>query len=137
MAKKLSRMEEQQVQDHAEMTKTLYEEISTTMRQKLKDEERSKMARQRERLEADCRRELQVKESEFAQALAAERKEASKVNLKNVTLEEQVRNLEREKEQLFQEKETLIKQQADYDLQPVRGIDGKCKRCEALIIASG
>lgn len=30
-----------------------------------------------------------------------------------------------------------MKIQADYDLMPVRGQDGKCKRCECLIIASG
>jgi hypothetical protein len=40
------------------MTKNLYEEISTTLRQKKKDEERSKLARQKERLEAEFRKEL-------------------------------------------------------------------------------
>jgi len=69
--------------------------------------------------------------------LALERKEASKVNLKNVFLEQEIRKLEQEKEVWNVNKEKLMKQQAEYDLMPVRGADGKCKRCEVLIIASG
>lgn len=69
--------------------------------------------------------------------LAFERKEASKINLKNVTMEEELRRLEQEKEVWTGEKENMMKQQAEFELMPVKGNDGKCKRCEALIIASG
>jgi hypothetical protein len=69
--------------------------------------------------------------------LAFERKEASKINLKNVTMEEELRRLEQEKEVWTGEKENMMKQQAEFELMPVKGADGKCKRCEALIIASG
>ena len=80
---------------------------------------------------------MQKKESEFAGLLAKERKEASKINLKNVQLEEDLRQLEAEREHWVQDKENFMKIQAEYDLMPIRGTDGKCKRCEALIIASG
>lgn len=48
--------------------------------------------------------------------LANERKEASKVNLKNVTLEEEIRRLQKEGQELNQEKENFMRQQAEYDL---------------------
>lgn len=124
VAEQINRLEERNVQEHAEMTKTLYEEISSTLRQKQKDEEKSKLIRQKERLEAEFRKQMHVKESEFAQILASERKEASKVNLKNVALEEEVRRLSKETNELEQTKENLMRQQAEYDLQPVKGADG-------------
>ena len=131
------KLEEKNVKQHAETTKNLYEEISAALKARFRDEERAKLTKQREKLEQDFRRQLQVRESEFAQLLALERKEASKVSLKNVTLEEDLRRLEHEKELWSGEKENMMKQQAELELMPVRGADGKCKRCEALIIASG
>ena len=45
--------------------------------------------------------------------------------------------MEKERDHWIQDKENVMKLQAEFDLMPVRGQDGKCKRCEALIIASG
>jgi len=46
------------VHHHAETTKNLYEEISTTLKARFKDEEVAKLAKQREKLEQDFRKLL-------------------------------------------------------------------------------
>jgi hypothetical protein len=47
----VSKLEEKNVLHHAETTKNLYEEISNTLKVRFKDEERAKLAKQREKLE--------------------------------------------------------------------------------------
>ena len=59
---------------------------------------------------------MQKKESEFAGLLAKERKEASKINLKNVQLEEDLRQLEAEREHWVQDKENFMKTVSEKDL---------------------
>jgi len=81
LREKVAVIEEKQSLAHAETTKQLYEEIQASLKNRFKDEERARHMRLREKLELDFAKKLAVKESEFAQMLAAERKEASKVNL--------------------------------------------------------
>lgn len=109
LREKVAVIEEKQSLAHAETTKQLYEEIQASLKNRFKDEERARHMRLREKLELDFAKKLAVKESEFAQMLAAERKEASKVNLKNVALEEELRTLEREREHLVVDKENLLR----------------------------
>ena len=51
LREQIIRLEEKNVHHHAETTKNLYEEISTALKARFKDEEVAKLAKQREKLE--------------------------------------------------------------------------------------
>lgn len=85
----------------------------------------------------EYKQELAKKESHFEGVLAKERQQVSKANMKLAQMELNMETLERQVEVERSDKENLQRQQNELDLKPVRGSQGHCLRCEALMISNG
>ena len=131
------KMEEKRIKEHAVATQEIYEEIQRVLTRKLKEEEKQKLKKHKETLNKDFQIELSKMESQFDAKLAKERQETSKTNLKMAQMEITCQTLEAQVDNERQGKENLLQQQNELDLKPVRGSEGQCLRCEALVITNG
>ena len=66
-------MEEKRIQEHAVATQEIYEEIQRVLTHKLKEEEKQKLKKHKEKLNKEFQMELQKMESQFESKLAKER----------------------------------------------------------------
>lgn len=111
--------------------------MERVLRQKFSAEERIKVKRMRQELETEYKTELAKKESHYEAMIAKERQQVSKANMKIAQKELEMETLQSELTIERQDKENLQARQNELDLKPVKGSQGHCLRCEALVITNG
>ena len=130
-------MQEQQVVDNAQTTHDIYQEMEKVLRQKFAAVERMKIKKLRHEFAMEYKTELAKKESHFEAIIAKERQQVSKANMNLAKMEIEMDTLESQLTIERTDKETLQQKQNELDLKPVRGSQGHCLRCEALVISNG
>lgn len=111
--------------------------MEKVLRQKFAAEERIKIKKLRHEFAAEYKTELAKKESHYEAQIARERQCVSKANMKLAKMELQMETVETQLTIEREDKENLQKQQNELDLKPVKGSQGHCLRCEALVISNG
>eukprot|EP00347_Sterkiella_histriomuscorum_P011618 403371761 len=91
--KELSRFEEEKLINHARTTQIVYEDVSKVLITKAKEEEKQKLERAKQKVVQDYEEKMRKLEAQWSMQIAQERKQRSKVELKNAQLEQQVYEL--------------------------------------------
>eukprot|EP00347_Sterkiella_histriomuscorum_P015626 403356318 len=91
--RELSRFEEEKLINHARTTQIVYEDVSKVLITKAKEEEKQKLERAKQKVVQDYEEKMRKLEAQWSMQIASERKQRSKVELKNAQLEQQVYEL--------------------------------------------
>lgn len=124
--------EQHKAEQHAKETQQIYEDVQRVMTERLRNEVKSKLQTQKDKLTQEYRSQFDQERNMMEATLARERQELARTNILNAKLEQRLIELE-QLVSVTNENELAKGNQ----LKVVRGEDGQCKRCEAFVIANG
>lgn len=126
------------IRNHAQTTQELYDDIHRTLKEKFTLEQKAKLGEITGKLTKSFQEKILKLENIKEKELAQERKRVAQTELKVAQQDNTVYNQTQKitKMEAELQKNKTIQQQLT-NLQPMKGTDGNCKRCEALIFMNG